>query len=259
MSSPTGPSRPIIVIPSRLAATRLPGKPLLEIGGIPLIVHVWRHAVEADVGRVVVACGDRPIADAIAAAGGEAVLTDPDLPSGSDRVHAAVGLVDPRGDHDVVLNLQGDVPTLDPGVLGAVLGLLADPAVDIGTVAAPVRTAAAAADPNVVKAVIEAADHQPAGRALYFTRAAAPSGTGRLLHHLGIYAFRRPALDRFVALPPSALERREGLEQLRALADGMRIDVTVVDTVPIEVNTPEDLEQAQVAIAASASRGENGA
>ena len=259
MSFPTGPSRPIIVIPSRLAATRLPDKPLLEIGGIPLIVHVWRHAVEADVGRVVVACGDRPIADAIAAAGGEAVLTDPDLPSGSDRVHAAVGLVDPERNHDVVLNLQGDLPTLDPTVIRAVLGLLADPAVDIGTVAAPVLSAAAAADPNVVKAVVEADDDRAAGRALYFTRATAPSGAGRLLHHIGIYAFRRPALERFVALPPSVLERRERLEQLRALADGMRIDVAVVDTVPIEVNTPDDLKQAQAAIAAAAARRENGA
>ena len=259
MSSDAGPSRPIVVIPSRLAATRLPGKPLLEIGGTPLIVHVWRHAVEADVGRVVVACGDRPIADAIDAVGGEAVLTDPDLPSGSDRVHAAVGLVDPDRQHDVVLNLQGDLPTLEPMVLVAVLRLLADPAVDVGTVAAPVQTAAAAADPHVVKAVIEAEDDQPAGRALYFTRATAPSGAGRLLHHLGIYAYRRQALERFVALPPSVLERREGLEQLRALADGMRIDVAVVDTVPIEVNTPDDLEQARLAIAARPSRRGDGA
>jgi 3-deoxy-manno-octulosonate cytidylyltransferase (CMP-KDO synthetase) len=241
---------PLIVIPARLAASRLPGKPLADIGGAPMIVHVWRRAVAAGVGRVVVACGDAPIAEAVAAAGGEAVMTEPDLPSGSDRVHAAAAAVDPAGDHDVVVNLQGDLPAIDPAIIRAALDPLADPAVDLATLAAVIVEPHERDDPNVVKAVLAARAGDRIARALYFTRATAPSGEGPLWHHIGIYAFRRAALARFVTLPPGILEQREKLEQLRALEAGMRIDAAIVDGVPFGVDTPADLERARALIAA---------
>jgi 3-deoxy-manno-octulosonate cytidylyltransferase (CMP-KDO synthetase) len=241
---------PLVVIPGRLAASRLPGKPLADIGGTPMIVHVWRRAVAADVGRVVVACGDAPIAEAVAAAGGEAVMTEPDLPSGSDRVHAAAEAVDPAGAHDVIVNLQGDLPAIDPAVIRAALDPLADAAVDIATLAAVIVDPHEREDPNVVKAVLAAREGDRVARALYFTRATAPSGPGPLWHHIGIYAFRRAALDRFVGLPPGVLEQREKLEQLRALEAGMRIDAAIVDGVPFGVDTPADLERARALVAA---------
>ena len=242
-------TNPVVVIPSRLAATRLPRKPLAELAGAPMIVHVWRRAEEADIGPVVVACAEEEIAAAIRAAGGMAVLTDPDLPSGSDRIHAAVQRFDPERRHDVVVNLQGDMPTIDPATLRACLAPLAEPAVDVATVAAVIERAEERSDPNVVKAVVELAPGARRGRALYFTRASAPSGDGPLLHHIGIYAFRRDALSAFVALPPAALERRERLEQLRALAHGLRIDVALVDTIPVGVKTPAELEHARQILA----------
>lgn len=242
-------TRPVILIPARMASTRLPGKPLADIAGAAMIVQVWRRAMEAAIGPVVVAVDDPAIADAVRAAGGDAVMTRADHESGSDRIYEAIGHVDPNGDHDVVVNVQGDLPTLDPALIRAALAPLADPAVDIATLAAVITRDEERANPNVVKVV-----GSPLGpdrlRALYFTRATAPHGDGPLYHHIGLYAYRRPALDRFVALSPSALERREKLEQLRALEAGMRIDVAIVDTVPLGVDTPEDLERARALLGA---------
>ncbi len=244
------PRNPIVVIPARLAATRFPDKPLADLCGEPMIVHVWRRAVAADVGPVLVACGDAAIVEAIRAAGGDAVMTDPDLRSGSDRVHQAVERIDPDGAHDAVINVQGDLPTIGPEIIAAALTPLAEPGVDIATLAAVITEARERTDANVVKVVLAMTggapmDRTPTGRALYFSRAAVPSGEGPLYHHIVLYAFRRTALARFVALPESVLERRERLEQLRALEAGMRIDVALVDTVPLGVDTPADLARAR--------------
>jgi len=239
---------PIIIIPARLAATRLPGKPLADISGAPMVVHVLRRAHAAGIGRVAVACGDAAIADAVHAAGGTAVLTDPALPSGSDRVWAALLALDPDGAHDVVINLQGDLPTLPPALLHSVLTPLADPLADIATLVAPITDDAEAAAPSVVKTVCAFADGAATAPALYFSRAAVPSGAGPLWHHIGIYAYRRAALGRFVALPPSPLELREKLEQLRALEAGMRIAVARVAEAPFGVDTPDDLARARAAL-----------
>jgi 3-deoxy-manno-octulosonate cytidylyltransferase (CMP-KDO synthetase) len=238
---------PLIVIPARMASTRLPGKPLADIAGAPMIVQVWRRAMEAGVGPVVVAAGEREIAEAVVGAGGKAVLTRADHPSGSDRVWEAVQAVDPDGKAPAVVNLQGDLPTLEPQLIRDCASLL-DKGADITTLAAEITDAGERTNPNVTKAVISMADGARSGRALYFTRATAPSGEGPLFHHIGIYAYRRDALERFVGLPPSPLEKREKLEQLRALEAGMRIDVAVVDTVPLGVDTPEDLERARNAL-----------
>lgn len=231
---------PIVLIPARLAATRLPGKPLALIAGQPMIVQVLRRALEAGLGPVAVACGDAPIAEAVRAAGGMAVLTDPDLPSGSDRIMAALEALDPAGAHDVVINLQGDLPSLPPAYLGAVLRGLAGDA-DIATLVAPITSAAELAADSVVKAACAFADGAEVAPALYFSRAAIPWGAGPCWHHIGIYAYRRAALARFVALPPSLLERREKLEQLRALEAGMRMAAVRVPAAPFGVDTPEDL------------------
>ena len=238
-------ARPIIVIPARMAASRLPGKPLAEIAGVPMIVHVLRRAEAAGVGPVIVACGEAEIAEAVEAAGGRAVMTDPDLPSGSDRVHAAVTEVDPDGDHDVVINLQGDLPAIDPAIIAAVLRPLEDPAIDIATLVVATDDEEERRNPNLVKAAVAFAPGADIGPALYFSRAAMPSGDGPLHHHIGIYAFRRAALERFVGLPPGVLEQRERLEQLRALEAGMRMGAALVDGVPFGVDTPEDLERAR--------------
>ena len=245
----SAPRNPVVVIPARLASVRLPGKPLADIHGAPMIVHVWRRAVAADVGPVVVACGDAAIATAIEDAGGRAVMTRADHPSGTDRVYEALTLVDPDGVHDAVVNLQGDTPDVDRDLLAAVLAPLADAAVDIATLAAPITDAATRDDPNAVKAVAAIAEGARQGPALYFSRAAVPAGDGPLYHHVGIYAFRVEALARFVALPRGVLEMRERLEQLRALESGMRIEVALVDRVPLEINTPADLERARVLLA----------
>ena len=234
----------LIVIPARMQATRLPGKPLAVIHDKPMIVHVWERAMAARCGRVIVATDSDQIAAAIAAVGGEAIMTRIDHPSGSDRVFEAVTKADPQQSANVIVNLQGDLPTLDPNLITACLAPLADPATDIATLAAVITNEDEKTNPNVVKAVgTPIADHRL--RALYFTRATAPSGDGPLYHHIGIYAYRRERLARFVGLPPSPLERREKLEQLRALEAGMRIDVAIVDTVPLGVDTPADLERAR--------------
>ncbi len=248
-------ANPIVVIPARLASRRLPDKPLADIRGEPMIVHVWRRAQEAAVGPVVVAAAEPAIAEAVRAAGGEAVLTRPDHPSGSDRVHEAVQSLDPAGAHDVVINLQGDLPTLDPAALSAVLRPLAVAAVDIATLAAEISDPAERRNPNVVKVAAVLAPERPVARALYFSRSPVPWPGAEdglpLYHHIGLYAYRRAALERFVALPPGALERRERLEQLRALEAGLRIDVALVDTVPLSVDTPADLARASELLAAS--------
>ncbi|MGC8469392.1 MAG: 3-deoxy-manno-octulosonate cytidylyltransferase [Acetobacteraceae bacterium] len=240
---------PIIVIPARLAATRLPGKPLADIHGQPMIVHVLRRAEAARLGPVAVACAEAELAAVVDRAGGLAVLTDPALPSGSDRVHAALATLDPSGAHDVVLNLQGDLPAVPPGHLADALLPLLDPAFDIGTLVAPVTSAAEAAAEQVVKAACAFGQGARVAPAVYFSRAPVPWGPGPLWHHIGIYAWRRAALARFVALPPSALERREKLEQLRALEAGMRIGCARVDHAPFGVDTPEDLARARAALA----------
>lgn len=238
----------LVIIPARMASLRLPGKPLLEIGGKPMIAHVVGRALEAAVGEVVVATDSGVIATAAEKAGCRAVLTRADHQSGSDRIHEALGIVDPERRAQRIVNLQGDRPTQTPADIRAALALLDDPAVDIGTVAAVIHKEADRADPNVVKAV--GSEVGPARlRALYFTRATAPAGEGPLYFHMGLYAYRRAALERFVALPPSPLERRESLEQLRALEAGMRIDIAIVNSDPLDVNTPEDLEAARALLA----------
>lgn len=246
VSSPVAGARnPIVLIPARLASTRLPNKPLADIHGAPMIVHVWRRAMEADVGPVVVAAAEPEIIAAISAAGGRAVLTDPNHPSGSDRIHEALAQIDPDRRHDVVVNIQGDLPTLAPALVRAALEPMAEPAVDIATLAAEIRTDYEREASQVVKAVVGFAAGQVIARALYFSRTQVPTGAGALYHHIGLYAYRRAALERFVSLPPGVLEQRERLEQLRALEAGMRIDVRLVDTVPLGVDTPDDLEEAR--------------
>lgn len=242
---------PVVIVPARLAATRFPDKPLADIHGVPMIVQVLRRAVEADIGPVLVACGDREIADAVEADGGQAVMTDPRHPSGSDRVHEALGLFDPDRRYDTVVNIQGDLPTIDPGVIAAVLDPFDDDDVDMTTLAVEITEARERTDPNVVKAVIAFGDENSRiGRALYFSRATVPAAPdGPHYHHIGLYGFRRDALDRFVSLPPGRLEVLERLEQLRALEAGMRIDVALVDTVPLGVDTPADLDRARALLA----------
>lgn len=238
----------LIVIPARMQATRLPGKPLADIAGTPMIVHVWRRAVAAKAGDVIVATDSEEIADAVTAAGGKAIMTRADHASGSDRVFEAVTKADPGQRAGIIVNLQGDLPTLDPDLVTRCLAPLSDPEVDIATLTAVITEPEERTNPNVVKVVgTPIADDRL--RALYFTRASAPSGDGPLYHHIGIYAYRRASLERFVSLPPSPLEKREKLEQLRALEAGMRIDVAIVDTVPLGVDTPADLERARSLIA----------
>lgn len=236
---------PIVVIPARMASTRLPGKPLADIAGEAMIVRVWRQAMKADIGPVVVAAADEIIVAAIERAGGRAVITDPELASGSDRVYQALTDIDPERDYDAVINLQGDLPALDPAAVKLVAATLKESVADIATLAAPISDAADCHNPNVVKPIIAWNKAGTQGRALYFTRVRAPWGEGPLFHHVGIYAYTRAALAHFVALPPSALEIREKLEQLRAVEAGMRIEVARIDAVPLSVDTPDDLERAR--------------
>ncbi|MDA9425323.1 MULTISPECIES: 3-deoxy-manno-octulosonate cytidylyltransferase [Bradyrhizobium] len=236
--------RILVLIPARMAATRLPGKPLADIAGLPMIVHVLRRAEAAAIGRVAVATDTPEIASVVSAHGGEVVMTRPDHPSGSDRIHEAMQKLDPEGKAEIVINLQGDFPTIAPQTIREVLPPFADPAVDIVTLASEIHTEEEDLAPSVVKAI-----GSPIGpkrlRALYFTRATAPYGNGPRYHHIGLYAYRRAALERFVSLPPSPLERQESLEQLRAVEAGMRIDIMIVDSVPRGVDTPPDLETAR--------------
>ena len=234
----------LILIPARMSATRLPGKPLADIAGEPMILHVLRRAQAAAIGPVVVATDSADIATIVDKAGGQAVLTRADHASGSDRIFEALGKVDSARRAKIIVNVQGDLPTLPAADIAAALRPLADEAVDIATLAAEIKLAEERANPNVVK-VVGTPVAPSRLRALYFTRATAPAGDGPLYHHIGLYAFRRAALERFVKLPPSPLERREKLEQLRALEAGMRIDVELVDAVPLGVDTPEDLEKAR--------------
>ncbi|WP_298254336.1 3-deoxy-manno-octulosonate cytidylyltransferase [Bradyrhizobium sp.] len=236
--------RILVLIPARMAATRLPGKPLLEMAGLPMIIHVLRRAEAAGIGRVAVATDTAEIAATVMAHGGEAVMTRAEHPSGSDRIFEAAGRLDPRREAEIVVNLQGDFPTITPDNIRDVLVPLADADVDIATLAAEIHTEEEASNPNVVKAIGSMVSPRRL-RALYFTRARAPHGEGARYHHIGLYAYRRQALERFVHLAPSPLERQEKLEQLRALEAGMRIDITIVDSVPRGVDTPADLETAR--------------
>ncbi|RTL67858.1 MAG: 3-deoxy-manno-octulosonate cytidylyltransferase [Hyphomicrobiales bacterium] len=242
-------ARTLVVIPARMQSTRLPDKPLADIAGEPMIVHVWRRAMAAEVGRVVVATDSEAIVAAVRAVGGEAVMTRADHTSGSDRVFEAVNKIDPDIDHELILNLQGDLPTLEPHLIRDCLAPLAEKGPDITTLAAEIRIEEERTNPNVVKVVGTPLGPSGRLRGIYFTRATAPYGEGPLYHHIGIYGYRRMALERFVSLKPSPLELREKLEQLRAIEDGMRIDVSLVDTVPLGVDTPADLARARQLLA----------
>ena len=235
---------PIIIIPARMASTRLPGKPLIDICGEPMIIHVLRQAERADIGPVYVAAADQEIVEVVGQAGGKALMTDPDLPSGSDRVFQALSIIDKANYHDVVINVQGDLPTIAPGIIRSVVTPLANKNVDIATLVAEIVDVRERNDPNAVKAVAAIPKDEKIGRALLFSRAAVPWGDGEFYHHIGLYAFRRAALESFVSLPQGILEKRENLEQLRALEAGMRVDVALVDTIPDGVDTPADLERA---------------
>lgn len=241
-------SDPLVLIPARMAATRLPNKPLADINGHPMIVRVWLKAMEAGIGPVAVATDSADIVRVIEAAGGLAVMTRDDHQSGSDRIKEAADRLDPEGRHDVIVNLQGDFPTIDPAAIAMSIEPLADPAVQIATLAAEITDEDEKTAPSVVK-LIGTMLSPGRMRALYFTRATAPTGDGPLYHHVGVYAYRRTALARFVALPPSPLELREKLEQLRALEDGMRIDARIIEHVPRGVDTPDDLLRARAALA----------
>jgi len=238
-------SKTIVLIPARMASTRLPGKPLADIHGEPMIVHVWRRGMEAQIGEVVVATDSEPVATAVEKAGGRAVMTRGDHPSGSDRIFEAVTQLDPARQYDVVLNVQGDLPLIEPSAIRAALAPLDEVAVDIATLAAPIENGEELGNPSVVKIAAGFGPGVGVARALYFSRLPVPHGGGAHYHHIGLYAYRRAALERFVALPPSPLEKRESLEQLRALEAGMRIDVALVDTVPFGVDTPADLARAR--------------
>jgi 3-deoxy-manno-octulosonate cytidylyltransferase (CMP-KDO synthetase) len=238
----------VVMIPARMQATRLPGKPLADINGRPMILHVFDRAREAGIGEVVIATDDAGIRDAVSSAGARVAMTRADHPSGSDRIFEALTEIDPERRISIVVNLQGDLPTIAPELIVAVITPLADPAVDIATLAVEISDEREKTDPNVVK-VVGAAAGERRLRALYFTRATAPHGDGPLYHHIGIYAYKRAALERFVKLPQAALEKRERLEQLRALEAGMRIDVVIVDAVPLGVDTPADLEKARALLA----------
>ena len=236
---------PIVLIPARMAATRLPGKPLADIEGLPMIVRVLRQAQAAGIGPVAVAAGDSEIVQAVTAAGGRAVLTDPDLPSGSDRIVAALAVLDPQGRHDVVINLQGDIPFIKPSAVAACANLLAqEPGCDVSTVMVAEADPTERTNPDIPKVVAAMAADGRSGRALYFTRSVLYGDAPVWLHH-GIYGYRRAALDRFCAAPPSPLERRERLEQLRVLELGMTIWAAVLDEAPISVDNPDDLERAR--------------
>ncbi len=245
------PKNPIVMIPSRLASTRLPRKPLADIGGAPMIVHVWRRAVAAGLGPVVVACGDAEIVMAVEQAGGRAVMTDPDLPTGSDRIHAAITALDPGKTHDAVINVQGDMPMIEPAAIRLAFEALTDPEIDIATLAAVIDDPTMLAQDHVNKVVAGFADPTRPARALYFSKSVVPWGEGPHYEHIGLYAYRRDALERYVTLPRGVLEIRERLEQLRALENGMTISVTLVaaDQHGGQVDTLGDLDRVRALVA----------
>lgn len=238
-------NKTLVIIPTRLAATRLPNKPLADLHGKPMIVHVWEKAMRANVGPVIVASADQAILDAVRTLGGEGVLTDPALPTGTDRVKAAMDLYDPQEKYSHIINIQGDLPTLDPSLVRESLEPFKDPFVDMATLATLIEDPHELNDTNVVKISLSLEEGENIGRALYFSRNLIPSGEGPHYHHIGLYAYTRACLNRYVNLPVNPLEVREKLEQLRALAHGLRIDVKVVKTkAPFGVDTPADLEKA---------------
>ncbi len=244
------PQNPVTIIPARLNSTRLKRKVLADLGGEAMIVHVWRRAMEAELGPVYVACDDNEIADVVTAAGGEAIMTRSDHASGSDRIFEALGIIEGGvieggAEFDAVVNIQGDLPTLDPALPKAAFALLDMAEVDIATLATEITNPSERHDANVVKVVAAREAGAGRGTALYFSRATVPAGDGPLYHHIGLYAYRRQALETFIGLPPSGLETRERLEQLRALEAGMRIEVAFVDTEPLGVDTPDDLAAAR--------------
>ncbi len=235
----------IVVIPARMASTRLPGKPLADIHGLPMIVHCWKRAVEANVGQVLVAAAEIEIADAIRAHGGDAIMTDPALPSGSDRIAEALSLRDPKGHFRFVVNLQGDLPTIDALSIQRCLAGLVNDVADISTIAAKIESDDDVANPNIVKAITPLSDEREVAFARDFVRKVRPEETPPFWHHIGVYAYRRSSLERFVNLPVSPREAERKLEQMRALDNGMRIVVVRVDTVPLGVDTPHELEIAR--------------
>ncbi|RCW23402.1 3-deoxy-manno-octulosonate cytidylyltransferase (CMP-KDO synthetase) [Ciceribacter lividus] len=239
----------LVLIPARMASTRLPGKPLADICGQPMIVQVARRALEANVGRIIVAVDDPRTFEAVEKAGFEVVMTRADHPSGSDRIYEALTKADPDGQIDTVINVQGDLPTIEPETIRAALRPLEDERTDIATLTVEITDEEEKTNPNVVK-VVGSPLSEGRLRALYFTRATAPHGAGPLYHHIGLYAYRRAALEKFVSLPPSPLEKRESLEQLRALEADMRIDVEIVNSIPLGVDTPADLDKARQILAA---------
>ncbi len=244
--------RTLVLIPARMASTRLPGKPLADIAGLPMIVQVAKRAQEAEAGRIIVAVDDQAVYDAVAAAGFEVVMTRQDHQSGSDRIFEAVQKADPHSEMDFIINVQGDLPTIEPEAVRASLRPLENPSTDIATLTVEITDEHEKTNPSVVK-VVGSPLSETRLRALYFTRTTAPYGNGPLYHHIGLYAYRRAALEKFVSLGPSVLEKRESLEQLRALEAGMRIDVEIVDSVPLGVDTPADLEKARAILSARAS------
>lgn len=235
----------VTIIPSRLASSRLPNKALADINGVPMIVQVWRRGMEANLGPVFVACGDKAIADAIRAVGGEAVMTDPRLNSGSDRVFAALDAVDPGGKYEVIINLQGDMPTADPAMLATLVKPLRHPGAEVATLGSVIASPAERLTESVVKVAVSMPPGCKTGRAVYFSRNTIPWGGGEHYHHIGLYAYKRGALTRFSQLPPGPLEQREKLEQLRALEHGMRIDISIIDVNPLGVDTLDDLDKAR--------------
>ncbi len=238
--------KPLFVIPARMQASRLPGKPLADLGGRAMILRVWDHVCAADLGPVLVAAGDREILDVVEGEGGQALLTDPELPSGSDRVYAAVQAFDPQKTYDVIVNVQGDMPTLRPDDLKQVMAVLEEEDhVDIASLAAPQKDTKAYTSEHVVKVVLSVQQGAQRGRALYFTRAPVPWGGDVFYHHIGVYAYRRHILEKFCHLPPSPLEQCERLEQLRALEAGFRLDLAITDHIPEGVDSPDDLLKAR--------------
>lgn len=241
----------IVIIPARMASTRLPGKPLADIHGLPMIVHVWKRAIEANVGQVLVACAEMEIARAIKAHGGDAIVTEPGLASGSDRISAALALRDPERRYRFIVNLQGDLPTVTPLDVQRCLGGLVNETIDISTIAAPITEEADVVNPNIVKAIAPLSDEREVAFARDFLRSPGPELGPQFWHHIGIYAYRREALERFVKLPQSEREIDRRLEQMRALDNGMKIAVVRVDSVPLGVDTPADLDAARQMLKAS--------